>query len=104
MRTEAQAQVNTRGAALVRAALNKTGRSLEQIRQAMDDAGAVRDAYLDALERAVADCRQAERQGARPTLDAGARVIAAIKQLNAAQAHVNALAAEAQLVLVGWDE
>lgn len=93
--------MNTRGAALVRAALNRTGRSLPAVREAMADAGAVRDAYLDALERAVADCRQAERQGARPTLDAGARVIAAIKQLNAAQARVNALAAEAEVILGG---
>ena len=101
MRTEEQAQVNTRGAALVRAALNRTGRSLPAVREAMADAANVRDAYLDALERAVADCRQAEQLGPRPTLDEGARVMAALKQLTAAQARVNALAAEAEVILGG---
>lgn len=96
--TPQQIATNTRGAALVRAAMNGTGRSLESLAAAVQDAAAVRDAYMEALTNAVTETRGAEAVGARESLDAGARVIAATNQLRAAQARVNALSAEYQAV------
>lgn len=93
--------VNSRGAARVRAAM-RPARSLEQISRALTDQAQVRDAYADALHQALVSSQDQERSGhVAGALESGARLAAAAVQLNAAQATLNALLAEAQAVAEG---
>lgn len=81
-----------------------TPRTLPQISQAIADAAQVRDAYAHALDQALHDAREAEERGAGHlsyALTAGSKVAAATVQLKAAQATVNRLLAEYQVMAEG---
>lgn len=84
--------------------MNRSGRTLPQLQAALRDAMQVRNAYVDALDAALVDSNSPQADTPAGVLATGSRVSAALAQLDAAQKHVNALAAEVQLILVAGHE